>query len=104
MSYILTPVGRRSIISEQNEITEDAGSKPLSHWPKVHAAVHRSFSQAGGTGSAAEKEETGKTMVHPDFHAHHDAAEADSKKMRKAVGLHYSKNISVSNSHPINKD
>jgi len=104
MSYILTPSGRRSIIAEETEITEAAGSKPLSHWPKVHAAVHRSFSQAGGTGSEAEKHETGKTMVHPDFHAHHDAAETDSKKMRKAVGLHYSKDTSKPNSHPINKD
>ena len=106
MSYILTPNGRRPIISESadSDLNEaKAKSKPLSSWPKVHAAVHRSFSQAGGTGSEAEKHETGKHMVHPDFHAAHDAAEKESKHMKKAVDIHYSKNPELSNSHPVNK-
>jgi hypothetical protein len=76
------------------EETDDKNHKPLSNWPKVHAAVHRSFSQAGGTGTDLEKKELGKTPIHPDHHAAHNDAESDSKKMRKVVNRHYSHDVS----------
>jgi hypothetical protein len=68
--------------------------KPLSSWPKVHAAVHRDFSQAGGAGTDAEKNELGKTPIHPDHHAVHNDAESNPKKMRKALNRHYSHDVS----------
>jgi predicted transcriptional regulator len=76
------------------EETGDKNHKPLSNWPKVHAAVHHSFSQAGGTGTDLEKKELGKTPIHPDHHAVHNDAESDSKKMRKVVNRHYSHDVS----------
>jgi len=71
--------------------------KPLSHWPKVHAAVAADVSDSGGGGTDAEKKEIGKTPIHPDHHAAHDEAEANFKNrklMRKARDLHYSHDVS----------
>jgi len=68
--------------------------KPLSNWPKVHAAIHNDYSDSGGGGTEGEKTELGKTPIHPKYHAAHDEAEANPKKMKKAINVHYGHDVS----------